>query len=134
MTSYVYIIAHCERGLLKAPVKIGRSNNPESRMATLQTGTPYDLDIVAKFAMPDSRFANAIEGAFHTVMKEHCIRGEWYDLTPNDALSAMCENLSYALTRHLGDDPELFELAVRASGLEDAEIALAQVECRGALQ
>jgi hypothetical protein len=54
--------------------KIGVSNDPIARLATLQTGFPYDLNLV--WAVPGS-FQE--EKALHKALDDFHLRGEWFD-------------------------------------------------------
>jgi Meiotically up-regulated gene 113 len=69
MTTNVYFI-RCNEF-----VKIGRGNDPESRMRTLQIGSPYELEFMGAFeATP------AEEGRLHTILEQYRYRGEWFYL------------------------------------------------------
>jgi len=54
--------------------KIGVSNDPINRLATLQTGFPYDLNLL--WAVPGS-FQE--EKALHNALGDFHLRGEWFD-------------------------------------------------------
>ncbi|MGL5058589.1 MAG: GIY-YIG nuclease family protein [Microcoleus sp.] len=54
--------------------KIGVSNDPIARLATLQTGFPYDLNLL--WAVPGS-FQE--EKALHNALDDFHLRGEWFD-------------------------------------------------------
>lgn len=54
--------------------KIGVSNAPIARLATLQTGFPYDLNLL--WAVPGS-FQE--EKALHNALGDFHLRGEWFD-------------------------------------------------------
>ncbi len=55
------------------PVKIGRADDPEDRMRTLQTGQAEELRIIRIVDTPYD-----CEGAFHERFAEHRLRGEWF--------------------------------------------------------
>ena len=59
------------------PVKIGIAINPASRLRELQTGNPQALRIVEKIDAPDRQ-----ERFLHERLKEHRIRGEWFNPHP----------------------------------------------------
>lgn len=59
-------------------IKIGIAKDVESRIASLQTGNPYELELLACF---DFRDASFIEKALHQKCDENHVRGEWYRLT-----------------------------------------------------
>lgn len=55
------------------PVKIGRADDPNARLATLQTGQPEELRIIRIVDTPYE-----CEGAFHARFADLRIRGEWF--------------------------------------------------------
>jgi hypothetical protein len=57
----------------RSPVKIGRANDPQIRLATLQVACPYGLKLlgVLEGCGPD-------ETEFHWVVRESRLRGEWF--------------------------------------------------------
>jgi hypothetical protein len=70
-------------------IKIGKSDNPWKRMASLQTGSPDSLDMLA--VMPgDIGFESGLQEAF----SEHLVRGEWYK--ENDRLMSFIEAVKAA--------------------------------------
>lgn len=60
------------------PVKIGRADDPESRLVTLQTGHPDELRIIR---LVDTAFDS--EGAFHEEFAHLRLRGEWFRFHPD---------------------------------------------------
>ncbi|MFE5523459.1 GIY-YIG nuclease family protein [Streptomyces virginiae] len=68
-------------------VKIGTAANPNSRLATLQTGQPAPLSLL--WTCEGDR---ALEKAVHVRLAAYRTRGEWFDLTalgdPVDAVRA----------------------------------------------
>ena len=63
------------------PVKIGRTNNLQERMATLQAGHPKTLKILFSFNVEDEK-ADYVEKHLQQVFKDHQIRGEWFSPSP----------------------------------------------------
>lgn len=61
--------------------KIGIANNVEERLAGIQTGNPYPVEVVAKFEVAQST-ARRLEKLFHTILGYFRVRGEWFELTP----------------------------------------------------
>jgi hypothetical protein len=65
----IYLIADTERKWCK----IGHSNSPKERIKAIQTGCPFDVEIV-----------NVVEGGckeekeLHKLFKQYYIRGEWF--------------------------------------------------------
>ena len=76
---FVYAIG-CELGL----VKIGKANNPEMRLAALQTGSPVQLSIlgIRQFDTPEQ--AIIAERELHTEFGAKRKHGEWFSLTEGD--------------------------------------------------
>jgi len=92
MVACVYIIAHEEADGVVGPVKVGITSDPHARLKSLQTGNPRPLILAAFFVAPDREIASLLEGAFHGVMKKDTALGEWFHLTPRQAVIAMCWN------------------------------------------
>jgi len=57
--------------------KIGIANNPQVRLAQLQTGNPYELEIVSCYGFND---AGIVEKSLHQAYKEKRLIGEWFEL------------------------------------------------------
>ena len=60
--------------------KIGVSDRPTARLATLQTGCPLELNLLIKYSFKAKLEAYAAEAVAHRALKEHAIRGEWFEL------------------------------------------------------
>lgn len=57
--------------------KIGITDDIKRRLIGLQTGNPYELELVKVYQVPTS-----FESTLHEVL-DHChIRGEWFKMTP----------------------------------------------------
>lgn len=65
-------------------VKIGYAKNVEARLADLQVGSPYDLEILGTVSGGHEE-----EGRLHTLFYQDRIRGEWFRLS--DAILAFIE-------------------------------------------
>ena len=76
MISSLYVISEGVDG----PVKIGRSNNPHSRVATLQTGNARPLILTAIYDMIAEDVC-AAEKMLHEELADFSILGEWFSLT-----------------------------------------------------
>lgn len=72
MKTYVYII--------KADtfIKIGFSGNPDRRLKEMQTGSPHELEILAKLPYETREEAAAKEKEFHLLFATWHHRGEWF--------------------------------------------------------
>jgi hypothetical protein len=80
---YVYVI-----GPTRGFQKIGIATNPQSRLAALQTASPVDLLIHAAIAVP-FRAAPDVEHQAHRLLGRMCVRSEWFEATPAEALFAV---------------------------------------------
>lgn len=56
------------------PIKIGTAENVVSRLSQLQTGSPEQLRLLLRI-----RGGYAVERMIHTQLREHRIRGEWFN-------------------------------------------------------
>ena len=77
--SSIYIIGPAE-----GPFKIGYSGNPTHRLSTLQTGTTEFL-VLHYSEETETEVAQVIEKLIHRQLGHKRIRGEWFDITLEDA-------------------------------------------------
>lgn len=79
----LYLISHPH-----GYIKIGVSSNPLRRLSELQSGSPYELDIIgfAGFSEPEQA-----EKALHAEFDAHHVRGEWFDLH-HETIAKLVEN------------------------------------------
>lgn len=68
--AFVYVI----QGAPGTPIKVGLAKDPVKRMATLQTGYPWDLRLL--YVFPADR---GLEQRLHVDLAEGRLRGEWFD-------------------------------------------------------
>ena len=68
-TGYVYFV-RCQHY-----VKVGYAKDVERRIAELQIGNPYKLEVVATVQGTPS-----LERAFHKALRRKYVRGEWFEL------------------------------------------------------
>jgi hypothetical protein len=87
---YVYVVAHSRADGLHGPVKIGITSSLGSRLTGLQTGNPNQIAVAHVFAFPTRDQALKIEKTFHEDYAEHRLSGEWFNVTPFDALEGLC--------------------------------------------
>jgi len=99
---YIYVICEHTEGV--TPVKIGFSANPEKRLKQLQTGQSNQLVLFHKEEVP-AQNVRALERVIHQELRHRKSRGEWFNLTPKEAVS----EIKHALIRY-GD---IDDLAVR---------------------
>jgi len=79
---YVYIIGNSKEGLLK----IGASNSPKSRIASLQTNCHFKLSLLKKWA---TDYAFEVERVVHYELREHRMHGEWFKCSLNIAIDTI---------------------------------------------
>jgi hypothetical protein len=80
---YVYVIG--------PPVglqKVGIATDPKQRLATFQTACPFDLFLHLAVAVPFAE-AHAIERRAHRLLAKACVRNEWFETTPAEAIAAV---------------------------------------------
>lgn len=75
-------------GLSRGPVKIGLSRDVPKRLCELQIGNPFPLLIHGTQSVPDADAVD-IERACHRHFRAHAMSGEWFDVPPADALTAV---------------------------------------------
>lgn len=80
-TSFVYVI----RG--GNYVKVGVTTNPSARIASLQTGSAIQLDFSFIGTTPGQGYD--IERAAHDILAPYVCSGEWFDVSPELAASAV---------------------------------------------
>ena len=125
--TFVYVMAHSGDGIaMRAPVKIGISDNPKKRLSQIKTASPYPVVIVAAFPMPGREFAVAAEKCFHKVYRPARMNGEWFDLRPDEAVEAMCINIREMLRVWLEFDDEFISEILDKIGVVAFENALAE--------
>jgi hypothetical protein len=61
--------------------KIGIARDLVARLRMIQTGTPYELEVIATYKLRDAR---AMESWLHKYFKDKRHRGEWYLLDDLD--------------------------------------------------
>lgn len=81
MTS-LYIISAGKRG----PVKDGISDDPTWRLATLQSGNAKKLSIAWERSFRSRDEAYAAEREVHLFLSDFRKNGEWFALSPRDAI------------------------------------------------
>lgn len=91
--SYIYVIG------TENQVKIGFSKTPEKRLKQLQTGNMNKLQLFYKEEVQDSK-VRIIEHLIHRDLKDKKTRGEWFNISPQDAIS----HLQFAKIRYDSDD------------------------------
>ena len=72
-TEYVYIIKVQGENIYK----IGKSNDPQSRLNSLQPASPYKLKIIHKFTADN---ASTAEETLHELLSSYRMEGEWFNI------------------------------------------------------
>jgi DNA-binding transcriptional regulator YiaG len=86
--AYVYAI-----GATDGPQKIGIAIDPKARIAELQTGSHIGLSINASAPVNRDEL-RTVESCCHFLLKASRIRGEWFDVTPEQAGQAIEQAIS----------------------------------------
>jgi hypothetical protein len=93
-TTSVYVI-----GPREGPLKIGYAADPRSRLSNLQVGQAVELMIHYEEETEASR-AKVIEKLIHRQLGHKRIRGEWFDVSVDDAIA----EVKYAFIRWDGEE------------------------------
>lgn len=86
---YVYFIS-CASPAERKPVKIGQTKDLNSRISTLQTGSPYKLSFYKVLRCVDYK---DVEVDLHFEFADKKILNEWFDITEKDidnVLDSLC--------------------------------------------
>ena len=59
-------------------VKVGISQNPKSRIATLRTGSAFPINFFATLRLPNRNLAREFEREFHCIEAPFRLEGEWF--------------------------------------------------------
>ena len=78
---FVYVIENSDNGA----IKIGVANDPEKRLAQLQTGSVSELCLVYQSYICSNAFN--IESQVHQHFRDKHIRGEWYAVSKDDVIA-----------------------------------------------
>lgn len=81
---FIYVI-----GREEGPVKVGITCAPERRLATIQTGCPFKIEILHLRKCFYREHALEHEESFHRVYREHRLAGEWFDLEADLAIEGV---------------------------------------------
>lgn len=88
--SFMYIVQCCDDN---GYVKIGVTRDePLKRVNQLQTGNPYDLRLVASFAVNGA--LSEVESCIHQQLGRFRLRGEWFSITASQAIQFITTSLS----------------------------------------
>ncbi len=80
---FVYVI-----GPVAGLQKVRLATDPRTRLAALQTACPFDLVLHVAVAVPFGE-AHAIKRRAHRALARCCVRNEWFDTSPAEAVAAV---------------------------------------------
>ncbi|CAO4175021.1 GIY-YIG nuclease family protein [Methylorubrum extorquens] len=86
----VYIIRL--RGITGRPlklVKVGLANDVAHRLAQICTATPFSADAAHTFRFASRTLAQRVERETHAILADHRLNGEWFRVTPAEAVRAV---------------------------------------------
>lgn len=93
-TRFVYVIGSSE-----CPVKIGVADRVPQRLATLQSGNPDELRVHHQFRTI-YKLAQKAEAEVHRRLSDKWRRGEWFDVTADEARVVVLTVLADLEARH----------------------------------
>jgi len=96
-------------------VKIGISNDPKARLATMTTGSPIIIELVWKLELPRP-LAHTAERAAHIVLAERgrWSHGEWFNCTTKIAIDVI-EKVLYVLALQEGTKHESLKTPAKSA-------------------
>lgn len=84
--TYIYVVhMGCPIGF----VKIGISDNPDRRLAGMQTANPYPLKLSRCWGPFERARAMQLETMLHRIFQEDNARGEWFGVSPDKVAWAL---------------------------------------------
>lgn len=90
----IYVVAAQVKGVVCSPIKIGITDDPVARMGAMQCNNHLKLVIHQNWWLPDRDVAKRAEKNFKLHNEAHNIRGEWYDMDPDDAVKQAGREIS----------------------------------------
>ncbi len=106
MDVFVYIMAQKKGSNWVAPCKVGVANFPTIRLEQIQTASPFKVGVFKTYRFPCRAIALEMEACFHSLQKEHCLYGEWFDLDPERAASLFYLYTAFTVDFKLSCSPE----------------------------
>jgi hypothetical protein len=123
---FVYVIATKRDGTLCAPIKVGISGNPKKRIAAIRTSCPNKIEFAFTFCLPGREMALDLEGVFHRTFASSGLNGEWFDVSPYEAVFVLASAIRDNLTWCFGQGDRLSE-CLDKSGVTRAEAIIASL-------
>jgi hypothetical protein len=81
---FIYVI-----GLEEGPIKVGITSSPGPRLAAIQTGCHFKIDILHLRECRDRDDALHHESTFHDVYEGVRLAGEWFDMEADLAIEGI---------------------------------------------
>ncbi len=103
--SYLYLISaettHADL------CKVGIASNIDRRLKTLQTACPYPLRVYEVWDCATAGLARGVERAAHSWLRQWRVNGEWFEISPLDAVKVITGLLCDVSKRLDGDWPDI---------------------------
>jgi|SRR3990172_2221340 len=93
------------------PVKIGVSRQPTARLKTVMQYQPFDAKVVHSIC-DEEICAFAIERAAHALLSAYRQRGEWFNVSPEQAIEAIAQAIEQ-IKNPIIEEPEEVEYTER---------------------
>lgn len=71
--------------------KVGVAKSITTRVASMQTGNPYKIEVVAEFRFNDERTARDIEAEVHRMLTHYRMQGEWFNTGKEEIVELLLE-------------------------------------------
>lgn len=95
-------------------IKIGVSTNPNARLATLRTASPFPISFAYVCAVQGpATEAYAIEADAHALLARQRLAGEWFDISPDMAVGAIAAAAHKAGRKFVEIDPANIDTVIR---------------------
>lgn len=82
--TFVYVMSRKNSDIV-GPTKIGMARNPQRRLLSIQTATPFPICLFKTFHLPTRVLAREIEAHFHRAFIADHLHGEWFNIGPAKA-------------------------------------------------
>jgi hypothetical protein len=84
MKNFVYVM-----GAATGPQKIGIAGNVARRLRSIQTGSHVPIVLAFSAETEGDGVAEKVENYAHWLLREKRLHGEWFDVTPSEARTAV---------------------------------------------
>jgi hypothetical protein len=103
---YIYVLATIGSAGDCSPIKIGIAGNPAKRLAIIRTACPNPLRMQMFFGPMHRDYARYIEKEVHSLYQKYRLHGEWFDVTPKNAIDLISDVITVICTRDMVDELE----------------------------